>query len=88
MQPRAQAGQPVRHPAPPFLAAAVRPRWLIPAEPRPQQFRCPLLAVAVGDLPERVHARVCQVLDAERAEQHRGGLRVCHGVRYPQRFAE
>ena len=81
VQALAQAGQPVRHPPQPFLSPAVCPGRLIPAGPRPQQFRRPLLAVSVGDLPERAHVYISQVLDTERVQQHRRGFRVRHGIR-------
>jgi hypothetical protein len=40
------------------------------------------------DFPERVHGLVVQILDVERAQQHRRDLCVRHGVRCPQRRAE
>ena len=56
----------------PFMSDAVCPRRLVPAEPRPQQFRRPPLTVPVDDPSERAHVRASQVLDTERAQQHRG----------------
>ncbi len=87
MQPRAQSGKRVRHPLPAFRSAD-GPGRLSRTDPRPQQVRDPLLAVAAGDPSEGRDVVSGQVLDAERAQQHRRGRRVRHGVRRSQRLAE
>ena len=80
----AQGRERVRHPLRP-LPLAGRPSRLFRAEPRSDQVTRPALAVAGSDLSERARRGGRQFLDAERAQQHRGGLRVGHRIRRPQR---
>src|SRR2546429_364195 len=64
-RPGARRGRPRRRPRRRVLSRAIAPARRTPAEPRPQQSRRPQLTVPPGDLGERVHVRVGQVLDAE-----------------------